>query len=151
MLLPPKRALIAQAHSSMPFITNATDAVQFVFAVGCLLAGLSHIVQPGMWVRYFSTLHAQGTDGVITRTFTLELWPALAIVALHQVWSGPGIVLTVYGWLLTVKCAISLLAPQIALRGMGMARRGERTFIGAGVFLCLIGLSAGAALFWPDA
>lgn len=134
-----------------PFIADATDAVQFVLAVSCLLAGLSHIVQPGMWVRYFTGLHTQGTDGVITRTFALELWPALVIVTLHQVWSGPGIVVTIYGWLLTAKCAVSLLAPEIGLRSLKMAQKGERAFTVAGVALCLVGVAAGAALFWPEA
>lgn len=108
--------------------------------------GLSHILQPLMWQQYFVALHGQGVIGVVTRTMTLELWPALTIVALHQVWHGPGIILTVYGWLLLAKCSISVLAPEIGLRSLGMAREGPRSFIVGGVMLILVGIASGVAL-----
>ncbi len=129
-----------------PILTDAASAVELVMCIACILIGVSHIVQPAMWRDYFMSLHAQGTTGVVTRTFSLELWPAVIIVTLHQVWSGPGIILTIYGWLLLSKCVISVLAPQIGLRSLGMARKGDKAFIIAGVMLIAVGLSAGWAL-----
>ena len=37
-----------------------------------------------MWREYFERLHAQGAPAVVTRTFTLELWPALLLVVFHR-------------------------------------------------------------------
>ena len=84
----------------------------------------------------------------MTKTFALELWPALIIVALHQVWSGPGILLTIYGWLLLIKCIISVLVPQIGLRSLALAQKGDTSFIVAGAMLIAVGASAGLALWW---
>jgi hypothetical protein len=123
--------------------------VDFVMLLSGLLMGLSHIVQPGMWADYFARLAARGRAGVVTKIMQLELWPVLLIVGLHQVWSGPGIVVTVVGWLLLAKVAIGLLAPELALRSMRMAERGPRSFVPAGVGLLVVSGFAGAALCWP--
>jgi hypothetical protein len=78
------------------------------------------------------------------------LWPATLLVTLHQVWWGPGIVLTLYGWAQFTKVWLALLVPQIGMRSLAMAQtNGERGFIVAGVMLMLVGLSGGAALVWP--
>jgi hypothetical protein len=129
------------------FIKDGPSFVQFVLLVSCPLLGLSHIVQPQMWIDYFNGLHAKGTSGVITRTFTMELWPALLIVSLHQVWHGVAIVITIYGWLMLTKVAVSLLCPEAGLRSLAMASRGPRGFILAGCVLVAIGGVAGLALF----
>ncbi|MGL4439671.1 MAG: hypothetical protein ACRCUE_10375 [Bosea sp. (in: a-proteobacteria)] len=106
------------------------------------------MLQPHPWQDYFAALHAREPSGVLTRTMTWELWPALIVVTLHQVWSGPGILLTLYGWLLLVKCAVSLLLPQIGLRSMAMAQRGPATLVVGGILLVSIGLASVAALIW---
>ncbi|MBC8050932.1 MAG: hypothetical protein H7X92_12430 [Chitinophagales bacterium] len=104
------------------------------------------MLQPVAWQEYFTALHERGASGVFTRTMTWELWPALIVVALHQVWSGPGVLLTIYGWLLLIKCTVSLLAPQVGLRSMAMAQQGPKRFVGGGGLLICIGLASAAAL-----
>jgi hypothetical protein len=122
-----------------PETTHA--AVQMLLLPAFAIMGLSHIIRPAMWVKFFGDLHDQGTSGVVLRTFALELWPALVIVTLHPVWSGPGLVLTLYGWALALKCTVSLLAPQIGLRSLAMASRGPRVFvIGGGLLLAMSGV-----------
>jgi hypothetical protein len=79
----------------------------------------------------------------------VELWPALLIVGLHQVWSGPGIVVTALGLLLLAKVAVGLLAPELALRSMRMAERGPRSFVPAGAGMLVVSGFAGSALLWP--
>lgn len=130
-------------------LTTPAAFVDFVMLLSGLLMGLSHIVQPGMWTDYFAGLAARGRAGVVTKILQVELWPALMIVGLHQVWSGPGIVVTVMGWLLLAKVAAGLLAPDLALRSMRMAERGPRSFVPAGVGLLVISGFAGAAFLWP--
>jgi hypothetical protein len=131
-----------------PFITDAPSAVQFMMLVACAVMGVSHLVQPGMWVTFFTDLHGQGRRGVVAKTFMLELWPALLIVTLHQVWSGPGIVLTLYGWAQLTKVTIAMLLPDVGLRSLRMTQKGDNAFRIGGVMLLLVGASAGGALFW---
>jgi len=130
-------------------ISNAQSAVQFVMGIGCLLMGLSHILQPGLWITYFAALREQGRVGLMTRTMLFEFWPALMIISLHQVWHGPAIILSAFGWLLLAKCTVSLLAPQLALRSLGMAHNSPRSFQAAGVGLLVIAAASAWALLWP--
>ncbi len=133
----------------MSFVNDGPSFVQLVMLVGGGVMGLSHIVRPQMWADYFTGLHAEGTRGVITRTFMLDLWPALLIVSLHQVWHGPAIVVTIYGWLLLAKVMVSMLVPEIGLRSLAMASKGPRSFVIAGCALLVIAACAAAALFSP--
>ncbi len=124
---------------------ESAQAVQAVLALPFLLMGISHIVQPKMWTDFFTYLHGLGTTGVVFRTFALELIPAAVIVAFHSVWSGPETVISVYGVLLGLKIAISLLAPSVGLRSLALAQRNHNvSFIGAGVFL----IALSAICFW---
>lgn len=132
-----------------PFLDTAPSFVQFAMLVLCVPMGLSHIVRPGMWVDFFTRVHAQGTAGLVGKVLAVELWPATLIVTLHQVWWGPGIVLTLYGWAMLAKVLLALLAPQIGMRSLAMAHtKGERGFVLGGVMLVIVGFSAGAALIW---
>lgn len=131
------------------FLSDPPSIVQFAMLIACVPLGVSHIVQPRMWVDFFARLNAQGHAGLLTKVLLVEFWPALLIVTLHQVWSGPAIVLTLYGWALLAKVLIGLLLPQLGMRSMGMPERlGARGFVPAGVALIVVGLSAGAALIW---
>ena len=127
-------------------VDTVAEGIELMLGPAMMLMGLSHIVRPDMWKELFGQLHAMGTTGVIYRAFMLELWPALAILTLHQVWSGPGIVLTIYGILLSAKCAVAMLAPEIGLRSMAMAERGASAFVPGGVVLMAIGGSCVWAL-----
>ena len=132
---------------TMPYVTDATTAVQFIMFFSAILMGISHIAQPKMWEDYFTQLHERGEIAIVTRTFILELWPALIIVTLHQVWQGPAIVLTLYGWLLLTKCTISILAPKVGMKSLKQAQRGDKGFIFAGLMLIVVGICAGWALY----
>ncbi|MEC9398695.1 MAG: hypothetical protein VX475_13795 [Myxococcota bacterium] len=121
------------AHSSAT-LTEAFLAFPFY------LMGLSHILQPKMWRDFFTGLHEQGPPGVIVRTFALELWPAMLVLVFHRVWSGHGIVVTIYGHLLTLKIVLGLLYPPLGLRSLAMAEsKGDKGFIGAGFVLLALG------------
>ncbi|MCB9992974.1 MAG: hypothetical protein H6873_04865 [Hyphomicrobiaceae bacterium] len=127
------------------FADSAVKAVELVMTLGCVLMGVSHVARPRMWMDFFARLHEQGTSGVVIRTFALELWPALVIVALHQVWTWPGIVLTLFGCALTVKCTISMIFPEVGVRSLSLANRTPRSFTYGGAFLILVGAASGWA------
>ncbi|MEM9818516.1 MAG: hypothetical protein AAF827_19195 [Cyanobacteria bacterium P01_D01_bin.6] len=115
--------------------------VEAVLSIPFLIMGLSHILQPAMWQDFFNSLHAMGARGVIWRTFALELWPAAIIVAFHQEWAWPGLILTLYGHVLMTKIGIGLIAPEIGLKSLAMAQtHGRKGFVFAGIGLCILSL-----------
>jgi uncharacterized protein YjeT (DUF2065 family) len=122
----------------MPDPSVTAPYVEALLAIPFVLMGLSHVAQPAMWRTYFVGLHEQGERALVTRTFVLELWPALLIVVFHQVWSGPHVILTLYGHALLTKVVVSMLAPRVGLRSLALAEKGDAGFRIGG--LALIGL-----------
>lgn len=103
--------------------------------VTCVVVGLSHILQPKAWAEVFAALHRLGKPGAFFNG-GLSLLPGAAFVAAHPVWSGPAAVLTVFGWLLVLKGSLCLLAPSVALWGMGRAGAGQgKKFVAGGCLL----------------
>ena len=95
-----------------------TEHAAQVFAViNFAVIGLSHIVQPRVWVEFFVVLRARGHAGVFFNGM-LSLMVGSIIVSLHNVWSGPATLLTVLGWGQVIKGLVSLTAPSIGLKGM---------------------------------
>lgn len=124
---------------------DTASAVQALLALPLLVISLSHLFQPKLWTDFFSQLHGLGTTGVVIRTFALEFVPAFAILAFHWVWSGPEVLLTIYGVLLASKITMSLLVPSVGLHSLSMAnRKGEAPLRAAGVAL----LALSAVCFW---
>lgn len=124
---------------------ESAHMVQAVLSLPLLLMGMSHLVQPKMWIDFFTYLHGLGTTGVVLRSFALELLPAVLITTFHFVWSGPEIIISIYGVLLAAKIAISLVKPAIGLRSLAMANQHQsRSFIVAGIMLILLS----ALCFW---
>lgn len=132
-----------------PFLSDPASVVEFIMLALCMPMGVSHIVRPAMWIDFFVRIHAQGTAGLLGKVFALELWPAVLVVTFHQVWWGPGIVLTLYGWAQLAKVVLAILVPDIGMRSLAMAQgKGERGFIAGGVMLLVVAASSGLALFW---
>lgn len=93
------------------------QAIQVFAAVAFLVIGLSHLGQPKAWVAFYQALAARGTPGVFLEGFLLLNFGAL-IVAFHNVWRGPALLLTLIGWAQVLKGFGRLVAPQIGLRAM---------------------------------
>lgn len=116
-------------------------AVQALLAFPFLIMGLSHIFQPKMWIDFFAYLHGLGTTGVVLRIFCLELIPAMVIIAFHSVWTGPEIILSIYGVLLSTKITLGLLVPSLGLKSLAMAdQHGRKPLQIAGVLLVLLSI-----------
>ena len=113
-------------------------AAELYALVTCVVVGLSHVLQPRAWAEAFAAMHRAGRPGAFANG-GLSLVPGAAFVATHPVWSGPAVVLTILGWALVVKGALCLLAPGVALRGMGRAGAGSgREFVAGGVLLLAV-------------
>ena len=120
------------------------QATQVFAAISFLVIGLSHLGQPKAWVSFFQALAARGTLGVFAEGFLLLNFGAF-IVAFHNVWHGPGLVLTLIGWSQLLKGAGRFVAPQIGLRVMQRAtpERAWQFQVGG-----VIALSVSAFLWW---
>ena len=114
------------------------QATQVFAAISFLVIGLSHLAQPKSWVAFFQALAAKGNAGVFLEGF-LPLSFGGIIVAFHNVWQGPAMVLTIIGWAQLLKALVRFVAPQVGLRVMQRVSP-ERAwhFQVAGVFALLI-------------
>ena len=92
-------------------------AAQIFAVINFAVIGLSHIVQPRVWVEFFVVLRERGHAGVFFNGM-LSLLVGSIIVALHNVWSGPAMLLTLIGWGQVVKGLFSLTVPSIGLKGL---------------------------------
>lgn len=93
------------------------QATQLFAAISFLVIGVSHLVQPRGWVAFYQALAARGTPGAFLEGFLLLNFGAI-IVAFHNVWHGPALVLTLIGWAQVLKGAGRFLVPQFGLRAM---------------------------------
>ena len=113
-------------------------------AIICLFViGVSHIVQPRVWVRFFSCLHRKGEVGSFLNAL-LHFPLGILIVSFHNVWHGMPLVLTLMGWGLLIKSLIYFVFPGYGLKVLGRVSI-ERAweFVVAGCFsLGLTGLLA---------
>jgi uncharacterized protein YjeT (DUF2065 family) len=96
------------------------QATQIFAAISFLVIGLSHLGQPKAWVAFYQALAARGTPGVFLEGFVLLNFGAI-IIAFHNVWHGPALVLTLIGWAQVLKGMGRFLAPQVGLRIMQRA------------------------------
>ena len=121
------------------------SAVEKLTALFFFVTGVSHIVQPRVWVRFFIILREKGEVGSFFNA--LVHFPLGAfIVAFHNVWHGVPLIVTLIGWGLTLKSAIYFLFPLHGLRMLDTISL-ERSwhFVVAGVF----GVLLAAVIFYP--
>jgi hypothetical protein len=93
---------------------DLTRAVEIYAAVHFTVMGLSHVLQPAVWVQFFMLLRAQGHVGVFANSF-LSLMFGSIIVAFHDVWTGSGVILTLIGWAQIAKALIGFCFPALAM------------------------------------
>jgi hypothetical protein len=89
--------------------------IEVFAAVNFFVIGLSHLIQRTVWVEYFAKLHSLGRLGAFTEGFLYLNFGAL-IVAFHNVWTFPEVVLTLIGWTHIAKGLARFAAPSAVLR-----------------------------------
>ena len=92
-------------------------SIELFACIQFLIIGLSHLLQPRVWVAFFVVLRERGLAGVFANGF-LSLLFGSVIVSFHNVWSGLPMVLTLIGWAQLVKAFVSFVAPQLSIRGL---------------------------------
>ena len=103
------------------------------------IIGVSHAVQPRVWVRFFMDLHGKGEVGSFLNAL-LHFPLGVLIVSFHNVWHGLPIVLTLIGWGLVLKSFIYFVFPRLGLKMLERVTMEKSwEFVVAGVFA--IGIS----------
>ena len=120
------------------------QAIQVFAAISFLVIGLSHLFQPKAWIAFYQALAAQGTAGVFLEGFFTLNFGAI-IVALHNVWQGPELVLTLIGWAQVLKGVGRFMAPQLALGVMQRATPERAWYFQAGG---VVALAVSGFLWW---
>jgi uncharacterized protein YjeT (DUF2065 family) len=82
-----------------------------------LIIGLSHMLQPRVWVAFFVALRERGLVGVFINGFISLIFGSL-VVAFHNVWTGLPMALTIIGWAQVLKAITSFVAPQAGMRSL---------------------------------
>ena len=120
-------------------------SVEKLTAIFFLVTGLSHIVQPRAWIRFFIMLREKGEVGSFLNA--LVHFPLGAfIVAFHNVWHGIPLIVTLIGWGLTVKSTIYFVFPRYGVRMLGTISLDRSWhFVVAGIFSVLLA----AVIFYP--
>lgn len=91
------------------------QGTQVFAAVSLMVVGLSHLAQPKAWSAFYQDLAARGTVGVFLEGFFVLNFGVI-IVAFHNVWHGPALLLTLLGWAHVLKGVGRFVAPQASLR-----------------------------------
>ena len=120
------------------------QAVQFFVAVSFLVIGLSHLFQPKAWLTFYQKLAAMGALGAFAEGFLCLNFGAF-IVSFHNIWQGPGIVVTLIGWAQVLKGLGRFLAPGFAVTVMARATDDRAWYFRAGGVLAL---ALSAFTFW---
>ena len=107
------------------------------------IIGLSHILAPKAWARFFILLRSKEDAGVFVVAFMCLGFGSI-VAAFHPVWTGIPLVLTLLGWAQVLKALIYFAFPQFGLKQLQrVSVEGASMFIYPGVgFVALTGLFA---------
>lgn len=111
-----------------------------IAAPALILIGLSQIYKTEFWQSYYRWLASLGSLGVRLNGL-ISLSIGSPIVIFHNVWSGPPILLTLFGWMLLTESALCLFLPGAGLAGLAEVEDEARSriIVGTGAALVIIG------------
>lgn len=113
-------------------------AAQLFVVVNLAVIGLSHVLAPAAWVDLFVRLREKGHAGVLAVGMLSLLFGSI-VLALHPVWSGAGLVVTLLGCAHVAKGALYLGFPAVGMRSLALVDRDRpRGFVAAGAGLLIL-------------
>ena len=121
------------ANGASPYTSRMETSVEKLTALFFLVTGLSHLLQPRVWVQFFIMLREKGEVGSFLNGFVHFPLGAF-IVAFHNVWHGIPMIVTIVGWGLVLKSTLYFIWPRHGVRMLGTVKM-ERSwhFVVAGV------------------
>jgi hypothetical protein len=132
-------AFLVPARNNVEGRKIVETAIEKLVAISFLVIGLSHIVQPRAWVKFFIMLREKGEVGSLLNGL-LHFPLGALIVSFHNVWHGIPLVVTIMGWGLLIKSLLYLTYPKHGMKVLSQVSL-ERSwgFVVAGVVA--VGLS----------
>ncbi|MEZ4883587.1 MAG: hypothetical protein R3E32_02530 [Chitinophagales bacterium] len=121
------------------------QSIEFFTAINLAITGLSHFLQPKIWVDFFVFLHSKANVGNIVNAL-ISVGMGSFILSFHLVWDFPRILVTMYGFLLVLKGFLFLLIPSMGIKSIGSVTiKGAEKFriVGLVMFLLAIGIVYG--------
>jgi hypothetical protein len=120
-------------------------SVEKLTALFFLVTGLSHLLQPRVWVQFFIMLREKGEIGSFLNGF-VHLPLAAFIVAFHNVWHGIPMIVTIIGWGLVLKSTLYFTWPKHGVRMLATVKM-ERSwhFAVAGA----LSIALGVVILYP--
>ncbi|MBI4657265.1 MAG: hypothetical protein HY735_00190 [Verrucomicrobia bacterium] len=107
-------------------------------AILWLICGVSHLLHPATWAKLLLPLRDRDTGGFILAGMSLPV--GLIIILGHNIWVwGLPVIVTVAGWMTTLKSVIYLLFPRAHVRVMSSDVRVERGIRIVGAVLMVLG------------
>jgi hypothetical protein len=120
--------------------------VQSLAAVILSALGLLQVYRADAWLAYYQRLAALGPTAIRGHGALVAAVGGL-VLAVHNVWTGPALVLTAFAWLLVAEGAFCLLAPKLGLKTLSApaAGLGHRAVVATGVGVLVV-----AGVLWAD-
>jgi hypothetical protein len=112
-----------------------------------LAFGLSHALHPALWTAMLLPLRERESGGLWLASFNFPI--GLAIVLGHNlwVWDLP-VIITVAGWMTTLKSAAYLVLPRAHVAVMSAGARLQQGLRIIGIVMIALGLVAGYDAFF---
>ena len=93
---------------------SVIQSIELFTAINLFVIGLSHFLQPNIWVDFFIYLHAKKNVGNIVNAL-ISLGMGSIILSFHFIWYWPKILITLYGILQVTKGMVYLIFPSIGI------------------------------------
>lgn len=120
-------------------------SVERLVAINFLVFGLSHLLQPRVWVEFFIMLREKGEVGSFLNGFVHFPLGAF-IVAFHNVWQGIPMIVTLIGWGLVIKGTLYFAYPRHGVRMLSIVSIDRSWhFVVAGV----LSIALGGLILYP--
>ena len=94
-------------------------AIEIFALLNFIIVGLSLVIHPTAWARYFAWMRREGEAGAVIYGLFCVLWGSL-IVSFHPTWHGLLIVLPCFGALQMLEGLTFLVVPAFGLRLMAI-------------------------------
>ncbi|AXT18485.1 hypothetical protein D7030_07465 [Flavobacteriaceae bacterium AU392] len=120
---------------------NTIQSIELFVAINLSIIGLSHFLQPKIWVDFFTYLHSKQNVGNIINAL-IALGMGSIILAFHFIWSWPRILITLYGLSQVVKALLYLTFPSVGIKSMSrVTMEKAHKFKWAGLLMFLLSSS----------
>ena len=106
------------------------------------IIGLSHVLQPSVWVSLFKFFISKHHVGAFLNGF-MTLPMGVLIVSFHNVWNGIPLMLTVLGWCYIIKATICFCFPAANLNSLKRAEQPAILWqlkVAGGIYILIAGI-----------